>query len=92
MALPTGKCGETLPPGTPGLGGRDTAFQSTCGGGLRGTQTRAVGLTGGPPGKTFILHCQSRHPELPKIPTYLPTLLIGVMSLSCSFRACRMLP
>ena len=25
-----------------------------------------------PFGKTFFLHCQRRHPELPKIPTYLP--------------------
>ena len=28
--------------------------------------------TGRPLGKTFFLHCQRRHPELPKIPTYLP--------------------
>ena len=27
---------------------------------------------GRPPGKTFFLQCQRRHPELPKIPTYLP--------------------
>ena len=26
-----------------------------------------------PLGKTFFLHCQRRHPELPKIPTYLPS-------------------
>ena len=32
-----------------------------------------MGGTGRPPGKTFFLHCQRRHPELPKIPTYLPT-------------------
>ena len=25
-----------------------------------------------PLGKTFFLQCQRRHPELPKIPTYLP--------------------
>ena len=31
----------------------------------------AVGGTGRPLGKTFFLHCQRRHPELPKIPTYL---------------------
>ena len=29
----------------------------------------------GPFGKTFFLQCQRRHPELPKIPTYLPLLL-----------------
>ena len=71
MALPMDKCGDTLPPGTPGLAGRDTAFRSTCGSGLRGTRPRAVGGTGCPLGKTFFLHCQRRHPELPKIPTYL---------------------
>ena len=27
--------------------------------------------TGRPLGKTFFLHCRRRHPELPKIPTYL---------------------
>ena len=32
----------------------------------------AVGGTGRPLGKTFFLQCQRRHPELPKIPTYLP--------------------
>ena len=31
-----------------------------------------MGGTGCPVGKTFFLHCQRRHPELPKIPTYLP--------------------
>ena len=31
-----------------------------------------MGGTGRPLGKTFFLQCQSRHPELPKIPTYLP--------------------
>ena len=25
-------------------------------------------------GKTFFLQCQRRHPKLPKIPTYLPTV------------------
>ena len=30
-----------------------------------------MGGTGRPLGKTFFLHCQRRHPELPKIPTYL---------------------
>ena len=30
-----------------------------------------MGGTGCPLGKTFFLHCQRRHPELPKIPTYL---------------------
>ena len=34
-----------------------------------------MGGTGRPLGKTFFLHCQRRHPELPKIPTYLPTFL-----------------
>ena len=37
VALPMDICGDTLPPGTPGPGGRDTAFSSTCGSGLRGT-------------------------------------------------------
>ena len=36
-ALPMDICGDTLPPGTPGPGGRDTAFPSTCGSVLRGT-------------------------------------------------------
>ena len=36
---------------------------------------RAVGGTGRPLGKTFFLQCQRRHPDLPKIPTYLPTLV-----------------
>ena len=31
-----------------------------------------MGGTECPLGKTFFLHCQRRHPELPKIPTYLP--------------------
>ena len=31
-----------------------------------------MGGTGCPLGKTFFLPCQRRHPELPKIPTYLP--------------------
>ena len=31
-----------------------------------------MGGTGRPLGKTFFLQCQRRHPELPKIPTYLP--------------------
>ena len=68
----TGTCGDTLPPGTPGPGGRDTAFPSTCASGLRGARPRAVGGTGRPLSKTFFLHCQGRHPELPKIPTYQP--------------------
>ena len=34
-----------------------------------------MGGTGRPLGKTFFLHRQRRHPELPKIPTYLPTYL-----------------
>ena len=72
VALPMDTCGDTLPPGTPGPGGRDTAFPSTCGSGLRGTGTRAVGGSGRPLGKTFFLQCPRRHPELPKIPTYLP--------------------
>ena len=37
VALPMDTCGDTLPPGTPGPSGRDTAFPSTCGSGLRGT-------------------------------------------------------
>ena len=32
-----------------------------------------VGGTGRPLGKTFFLQCQRRHPELPKIPIYLPS-------------------
>ena len=66
MTLPTDTCGDSLPPGTPGPGGRDTAFRSTCG-------PRTVGGTGRPLGKTVFLHCQRRHPELPMTPTYLPT-------------------
>ena len=31
-----------------------------------------MGGTGRPLGKTFLLQCQRRHPQLPKIPTYLP--------------------
>ena len=72
MALPMDTCGDTLPPGTHGPSGRDNAFPSTCGSGSRGTRHRAVGGTGRPLGKTFFLLCQRRHPELPKIPTYLP--------------------
>ena len=37
MALPMDTCGDTLSPRTPGPGGLDTAFPSTCGSGLRGT-------------------------------------------------------
>ena len=33
-----------------------------------------MGGTGRPLGKTFFLQCQRRHPELPRIPTYLPRL------------------
>ena len=33
-----------------------------------------MGGTGRPLGKTFFLQCQRRHPELPKIPTYLALL------------------
>ena len=73
VALLMDTCGDTLPPGTHGPGGRDNAFPSTCGSGSRGTRHRAVGGTGRPLGKTFFVHCQRRHPELPKIPTYLPT-------------------
>ena len=88
MALPTGKFGDILPPGTPAPGGRNTAFPSSCGSGLRGYLTRAVGGTGRPLGKTFFLHCQRRHRELLKIPTYslhvtrgifLPTLCLSSM-------------
>ena len=31
-----------------------------------------INFRGRPLGKTFFLLCQRRHPELPKIPTYLP--------------------
>ena len=31
-----------------------------------------IGQWEGPLSKTFFLHCQRRHPELPKTPTYLP--------------------
>ena len=34
-----------------------------------------MGGTGRPLGKTFFLQCQRRHPELPKIPTYLPLVV-----------------
>ena len=54
--------------------GRNTSFPSTCGSGSRGTGPGAVGGTGRPSGKTFFLHCQRRHPELLKIPTYLPVI------------------
>ena len=37
VALTMDTSGDTLPPGTPGPGGRDTAFPSTCGSGLRVT-------------------------------------------------------
>ena len=37
VALLMDTWGDTLPPGTPGPVGRDTAFPSTCGSGLRGT-------------------------------------------------------
>ena len=40
MTLPMDTCVDTLHTGT---GGRDTAFPSTCGRGLRGTSSRAVG-------------------------------------------------
>ena len=72
VPLPMDTRGDTLSSGTPGPAGRDTAFTSTGGSGLRGTCPREVGGTGCPPGKTFFLHCQGRHPELPQIPTYLP--------------------
>ena len=36
VALPMDTCGDTLRPGTHELGGRDNAFQSTCGSGLKG--------------------------------------------------------
>ena len=35
-----------------------------------------MGGTGRPLGETFFLHCQTRHPELPKIPTYLPKRIV----------------
>ena len=37
LALPMDTCGDTLPPGTHGPGGRDNAFPSTWGSGSRGT-------------------------------------------------------
>ena len=37
VAVPMDTCGDTLPPGTHGPGGRDNAFPSTCGSGSRGT-------------------------------------------------------
>ena len=37
VALLMDTCGDTLPPGTHGPGGRDNAFPSTCGSGSRGT-------------------------------------------------------
>ena len=37
VALPMGPCGNTLPAGTPGPAGRNTAFPITCGRDLRGT-------------------------------------------------------
>ena len=37
VTLPMDTCGDNLPPGTPGPGGCNTAFPSTCGSGLRGT-------------------------------------------------------
>ena len=40
-----------------------------------------MGGTGRPLGKIFFQYCQWRHPELPKIPTYLPLLR------ACSFSA-----
>ena len=82
MALPMDTCGDTFPPGTPGPGGHNTAFPSTCGSGLRRTSTRALGGTGGPLGKTFFLHCQMKHPELPKIPTYLPRPVCCAVSMA----------
>ena len=48
VALVMDTCGDTLPRGTPGPGGHDTAFPSTCGNGLRGILPRAVGGTGPP--------------------------------------------
>ena len=72
MALPMDTSGDTLLAGTRGPGGRNTAFASTCGSGLRGSRTRAMGETGRPLRKTFFLHCQERHPEVFKIPTCLP--------------------
>ena len=78
MALPVDTCGNTLPTGTPVPDSRDTAFPSCGGSGLRGTQTRAVGGTGRPLGRTFFLHRQGRHPELPQIPTYLSQFKLTV--------------
>ena len=37
VALPMDTCGDTLPPGTHGPGGRDNVFRSVCGSGSRGT-------------------------------------------------------
>ena len=46
-----------------------------------------MGGTGRPLGKTFFLQCQRRHPERPKIPTYLPTLA-PMGSLAVDSRLC----
>ena len=46
--------------------------QAHAGAAQEAPEHRAVGGTGRPLGKTFFLQCQRRHPELPKIPTYLP--------------------
>ena len=41
---------------------------------VRSSQAHALGKTAHALGKPFFLHRQRRHPELPKIPTYLPSL------------------
>ena len=54
-----------------------------------------MGGTGRPLGKTFFLHRQRRHPELPKIPTYLPVhsptpgqLHVESIQLACTCALC----
>ena len=46
-----------------------------------------MGGTGRPLGKTFFLQCQRRHPEVPKIPTYLHSvkIVMGLLGPFCSF-------
>ena len=67
MALPIDTCGDTLPPGTPGPDGRDTALPSTCEREGSGRE-RTSPLLDLPPA---LSKETSRAPE----DTYLPTLL-----------------
>ena len=47
-----------------------------------------MGRTARPLGKTFFLQCQERHPELPKIPSYLPLLVSLVCHRLCHLMVC----